>query len=136
MKVNAQWTFMEGRKTGVQLQHTDSTQTLLIYTDGAARITGVFGQATWALIAADGRQARGWVESEAGAPQNVGATRNTIVAGELTAILFALRRAKEVREKYPERRIVIRYDSQEAQAQATGNHRGKEHTLLQGRMGT
>ena len=80
MGVKAHWQITDGKKSGVSIVPTEPTEQL-IYVDGAARITGAFGQATWAFIATDGRQCRGWGESDEAAPQYVGASRNTIMAG-------------------------------------------------------
>ena len=74
-----------------------------------------------------------WV-TEAGHPGCTGADSATIMSGELTAMGRALSKAIERRTRVPTREVQIRYDSQEAFAQAIGRHRGKLHLGLQGRI--
>jgi ribonuclease HI len=104
---------------------------IAIYTDGSSDARGRLTRASWAWVDTMGTYATGAVRLEIDHEEYMGASTATNMAGELAALVQAFHRCKTLFAEDPRRIIHIRFDSQEAQAEATGKHRGREHLPLQ-----
>ena len=110
------------------------TGKVAVYSDGSAIKTPFLEKAAWGIVDTDGGLCGGQVTANPANEERVGATRPTMMSAELTAILKLLEWGETRHARLPITTLWMCYDSQEAAAQSTGTHRGKEHSQLQDRI--